>query len=136
VLEPLEVGDIPKGTRRIRVAKAGEFSGSRLSGKVLSGGTNWFLVRPDGVGELEVRLNLRTVDGALIHMRSEGLLRYPAALAKRVLTGTADPSEYYLRERTVFETAAEQYYWLNSIIAVGVGWYQAGQVGMSIYEIE
>lgn len=136
VLEPLQLGDIPKGNRRIRVGQEGEFNGDRLSGKILPGGTNWFLTRPDGVGELEVRLNLQADDGQLIYMHSEGFLHYPAELAKQVLSGQADASEYYLRERTVFETAAQQYYWLNSIIAVGVGWYQPGLVGMSIYEVK
>lgn len=136
VLEPLELGDIPKGNRKIRVGQAGEFNGEHLSGKILPGGTNWFLIRADGVGELEVRLNLQTDDGELIYMRSEGFLHYPPQLAKQVLTGKADPSQYYLRERTVFETAAKQYNWLNSIIAVGVGWYQPGLVGMSIYEVK
>jgi len=68
-------------------------------------------------------------------MRSEGFLHYPAEIAERVLRGSADPSEYYLRESTRFETAAERYTWLNSVVAVGVGWYEPGCVGMSIYEI-
>lgn len=134
--EPLAVGDIPKGNRQILVGKEGEFNGSRLSGKILPSGADWFLVRADGVGELDVRVVLETDDGALIYMRSEGFMHYPAELTEQVLMGKADPSEYYLRERTVFETAAKQFYWLNSIIAVGVGWYQPGLVGMSIYEIK
>jgi len=134
--EPLAVGDIPKGNRQILVGEDGEFNGSRLSGKILPGGADWFLVRSDGVGELDVRVTLETDDGALIYMRSEGFLHYPAEIANQVLMGLADPAQYYLRERTVFETAAKQYYWLNSIIAVGVGWYQPGLVGMSSYETE
>jgi len=133
--EPLAVGDIPKGNRQILIGKDGEFNGSRLSGKILPSGADWFLVRPDGVGELDVRVTLQTDDGSLIYMRSEGFLHYPPELINQVLMGEADPSDYYLRERTVFETAAKQYYWLNSIIAVGVGWYQPNLVGMSIYEI-
>jgi hypothetical protein len=134
--QPLAVGDTPKGNRQILPGEDGEFNGSRLSGKILPGGADWFLVRADGVGELDVRVTLETDDSQLIYMRSEGFLHYPAELTNQVLMGQADPAEYYLRERTVFETAAEKYYWLNSIIAVGVGWYQPGLVGMSIYEIE
>lgn len=133
--DPLNVGATPKGSRQILLGKTGEFRGERMRGKVLPGGADWFLIRADGVGELDVRVTLETDDGALVYMLSEGYLHYPAEIAGKVLRGTADPADYYLRERTRFETAAEGYYWLNSIVAVGVGWYEPGRVGMSIYEI-
>ena len=68
-------------------------------------------------------------------MQSGGFFRYAKEVAGKIRDGTAEPDDYYLRERTEFETAAEKYYWLNSIIAVGAGWHRPGVVGMSIYEI-
>ena len=132
---PLIVGATPKGNRQILNGKGGSFHGDRLSGEILPHGADWYLTRPDGVGELDVRVTLKTTDGALIYMRSEGLLKFSREAAKRVLSGAADPSEYYLRERTLFETGAENYGWMNSIIGIGTGWYVKDQVGMSIYEI-
>ena len=132
---PTAVGNTPKGNRQILLGKNGSFRGERLSGQILPWGADWFLVRPDGVGELDVRVTLQTADDQLIYMRSEGFLRYSRENARKVLSGSADPADYYFRERTVFETGAEKYYWLNSIVAVGTGWYRPGAVGMSIYEI-
>ncbi|MBD3649311.1 MAG: DUF3237 domain-containing protein [Pseudomonadales bacterium] len=134
--QPMEVGNIPKGNRQILIGKGGEFNGKRLRGEILPHGADWYLTRPDGVGELDVRVTLRTDDGALIYMQSDGFLRYSMDVAKRLLSGVAEPHEYYLREKTSFETAAEKYGWLNSIVAVGTGWYGNAMVGMSIYEIK
>lgn len=134
--KPLNLGNIPKGNRQILIDTGGEFAGERLNGEVLPNGADWYLTRPDGVGELDVRVTLRTDDGELIYMQSKGYLRYAREAAKRVLSGVAEPHEYYLREATTFETASERYGFLNSIVAVGVGWYGPGMVGMSIYEIK
>jgi Protein of unknown function (DUF3237) len=135
-LEPPQVvGNTPKGNRQILVGNGGEFCGARLSGEILPYGADWYLTRPDGVGELDVRVTLKTSDGVLIYMRSEGYLHFPRELARKVLSGVADPEDYYFRERTLFETEAGSYAWLNSIIGVGTGWYEKGQVGMSIYEV-
>ena len=133
--QPLNLGNIPGGNRQILIGTGGEFSGERLKGRILPHGADWYLTRPDGVGELDVRVTLETDDGELIYMQSQGFLRYAREVAKRVLTGVAEPDEYYLREATRFETASERYGFLNSIVAVGIGWYGAGMVGMSIYEI-
>lgn len=134
--QPIAVGDIPKGNRQVLMGKGGEFQGDRLHGKILPHGADWYLTRPDGVGELNVRVLLQTDDGEIIYMQSQGFLRYAREVAKRVLSGSANPEEYYLREGTAFETASEKYQWLNSIVAVGIGWYGPAMVGMSIYEIK
>lgn len=133
---PVVVGDTPKGNRQILVGEGGEFQGKRMQGVILPNGADWFLIRSDGVGELDVRVILQTIDNEKIYMNSTGFLHYPREKAKEVLSGKARPEDYYLREKTVFETSSEKYGWLNSIVAVGTGWYQPGRVGMSIYEIK
>lgn len=132
---PTIVGDTPKGNRQILIGTGGRFQGDRLSGVIRPWGADWYLTRPDGVGELDVRVTLETDDGALIYMRSEGLLKFSREMAKEVLSGKADPADYYLRERSLFETGSDAYAWLNSIIGIGTGWYAGNQVGMSIYEV-
>jgi hypothetical protein len=133
---PTAIGNTPRGNRQILLGDSGSFKGERLQGIIQPYGADWFLVRPDGVGELDVRVTLQTDDDALIYMRSEGFLKYSRENAKKVLSGEADPADYYFRERTVFETGSDKYNWLNSIVAVGTGWYRPGAVGMSIYEIK
>jgi hypothetical protein len=130
------VGETGHGNRQILRTTGGRFEGARLRGEVLPHGADWFLHRPDGVGEADVRVLLRTDDGALIYMRSTGILHYPSELARRLFSGAADPSEYYLRDVSFFETGAERYAWLNRVLAVGVGAYRPGFVEVAFHEVK
>ncbi|MBT4159775.1 MAG: DUF3237 domain-containing protein [Gammaproteobacteria bacterium] len=132
--DAIELGKTQYGRRRIRPGKGGVFKGERLNGVVLSG-TNWFVTRPDHIGEFNVRLTLQTDDDALIYMESRGIYKFPREVGPKIADGTAAHTDYYLREHTEFETAAEQYAWLNAIVAVGTGWHHSRAVGMSIYEL-
>ncbi len=58
VSPPHVIGSTPHGERRIVPVPEGEFEGERLRGVVLNGGSDWILVRPDHVWELNVRLVL------------------------------------------------------------------------------
>lgn len=53
--EPRDLGDTPRGRRRIVGITGGRFSGERLSGRVLPGGADWQLIRADGVADLDAR---------------------------------------------------------------------------------
>ena len=50
-----ELGETPQGRRRIIGITGGRFSGERVSGRVLPGGADWQLVRPEGVADLDAR---------------------------------------------------------------------------------
>jgi hypothetical protein len=63
----LVVGQTPNAFRRVGVVQGGSFEGERLSGEVVSG-NDWQSVRADSCIKLDVRLVLRTNDGALIVM--------------------------------------------------------------------
>jgi hypothetical protein len=53
-LEPPQmIGQTPQGNRQIFYVRSGTFEGPRLKGELLPGGGDWFLLRPDNVGELE-----------------------------------------------------------------------------------
>ena len=120
--EPLVLADAPLGTRRILYFRRGAFAGSRLKGEVLPGGGDWVLLRRDGVSELDIRLALRTDDGALIYVSCEGVFDVAPEVRERIARGeSVDPGEYYFRTAVRFETGAQAYRWLNRILAVGVG---------------
>ena len=79
----------------------GSFEGDRLRGKVLPGGADWTVKRPDGVVELDLRITLAADDGALIHMTFEGI---------RDDGAQGGP---YFRTLPRFETAEAKYSFLN-----------------------
>jgi Protein of unknown function (DUF3237) len=116
------IGETPNAFRRIGVITGGVFEGERLSGEVLSGGNDWQDVRKDKCVKLDVRLLLKTTDGALMVMTYQVLRHGPPAVMQALDRGeTVDPASYYFRLSGLFETAAPQYDWLNRIIAVGIG---------------
>ncbi|HEX4460712.1 MAG TPA: DUF3237 domain-containing protein [Polyangia bacterium] len=116
------IGAVPHGTRFVFPITGGTFTGDRLRGKVLPGGGDWALLRPDGVLELDLRITLETDDGALIHMTFDGIRHGPPEVIAALGRGEAvDPASYYFRTVPRFETAAPKYAFLNRIIAIGVG---------------
>ena len=119
---PQPIGAGPAGNRRVVTVGGGRFEGERLRGTVLEGGSDWLLVRPDETTVLDVRLVLKTEDGALIGLTYGGFRHGPAEVMERVNRGDAvDPASYYFRVAMGFETASAQYQWLNRIIAIGTG---------------
>jgi Protein of unknown function (DUF3237) len=129
------VGPTPDTFRRIGMIEGGSFEGERLSGKVVTG-NDWQAVRNDGCTKLDVRLVLRTTDGALIVMTYQAMRCGPPEVMKKLDRGEAiDPSSYYFRMAPVFETNAQPYDWLNRIIAVGTGHRLASGPVYSVFEI-
>ena len=117
-----ELGTVPHGIRSIVPVTGGDFDGPRLRGKVLPGGGDWLLLRPDGVLELDLRITLETDDGALISMTSFGLRHGPPEVLAALARGeSVDPSRYYFRTAPRFETSAPQYEFLNRLIAIASG---------------
>jgi hypothetical protein len=96
----------PAGTRVTVQVESGTFEGARLRGTVVGPGGDWALVRADGSLRLDVRVLLRTDDGADIYMTYSGI----------GLDGGAR-----LRTAPLFETGDERYAWLNAVQAVSTG---------------
>ena len=116
------IGAGPHGTRVTFPITGGSFEGERLRGKVLAGGDDWTVKRPDGVLELDLRVTLETDDGALIHMASFGLRHGPPDVIAAIARGEkVDPSTYYFRTTPRFETGHPKYAFLNRLLAVASG---------------
>ena len=134
---PQELGDAPRGRRRIIPITGGTFRGERLSGRVLPGGADWQVIRADGVAELDARYTLETDDKALIYVRNFGYRHGPAEVIKRLAAGEpVDPALYYMRTTPRFETGAEPYRWLNGLICVATGARRKAAVELDVYEVK
>jgi hypothetical protein len=129
------VGQTPNAFRRIGVVEGGAFRGERLSGEVVSG-NDWQDVRSDDCIKLDVRLLLRTNDGALIVMTYQCLRAGSAEVLAKLDRGEViDPASYYFRFIALFETSAPEYAWLNRIVAVGIGEREADGPLYNVFEI-
>lgn len=134
--EPQVTPDGPYGVRRFIPILGGTFEGDRINGKVLPGGADCQLIRPDGVAELEVRCTFQTDDDVIFLMKGLGMRHGPADVLQRIADGKpTDPSEYYFRETMIFEAPAGKYEWLNKLLAVGRGERLQSQVRIEAWEI-
>jgi hypothetical protein len=137
-LHPIqEIGKTPAGERRVIPVSGGRFNGERLNGVILPhAGSDLLLLRADGSFQQDVRLTLRTDDGALILMTYRGVRHSSPDVSQRIARGESiAPSNYYLRIAPFFETAAPDYSWLNTILSVGVGERQPNGARYEVYEI-
>jgi hypothetical protein len=133
---PQELGDTPRGRRRIIGITGGRFSGERLSGRVLPGGADWQVIRADGVADLDARYTLETEDGALIYVRNRGLRHGPPEVLRQLAAGEAvDPARYYMRTTPLFETGDARYAWLNRIVCVATGARRPAAVELEIFQV-
>ena len=132
----LHLGHTPYGDRRIINILGGKVHGPRLSGRILSGGADWQIVRPDGVADLRARYTIETDRGARILVASDGLRHGPAAVIERLARGEpVDPGQYYFRTAMRFETSESSLDWLNRLIALARGARQQRAVVLDVYEV-
>jgi Protein of unknown function (DUF3237) len=133
----LELGETPAGNRRIFTVSSGQFAGERLRGEVLpEASSDLLLVRADGSFQQDVRLILRTHDGALILMTYRGVRHASPEVSARIGRGEqVSASDYYLRTAPFFETSSPKYEWLNKIVSVAVGERLADGVRYEVFEI-
>jgi hypothetical protein len=124
----IAIGASPFGDQRLGYITGGRFFGPRINGIVLPGGGNWSrggrLGDAASAGTFDARAVWQTDDGALIYLSYTGRSIIPddvRATFADPAAPDADSSRYYLRIAPVFETASEQYGWLNGLLAVGVG---------------
>ena len=110
----------PAGTRIIVDASTGTFEGPLLRGQVVGPGGDWITARADGSLHLDVRVLLKTDDGADILMQYQGL-------------GSADATQ--IVTSPMFQTGAEQYAWLNNVVAVSVGGSNGTAVTYEVYSV-
>lgn len=126
--------DIPHGRtlrgERMRVEiLGGEFSGPSIRGKIIPGGFDWQLIRPDGYWEIAADYFMETHDGVAIHVRNCGLWHSP----------TGDWPADYSVTTPQFEAPDGAYDWLNRFIFTGTlgpaGTREAPAVKISVFKL-
>jgi hypothetical protein len=132
--DALEVGNVPRGRRRIVPLTGGRFAGPELNGTLLPGASaDWQTVLADGTALGDIRYTLQTDHGVLLYVRSRGVRHGSAEVLSRLSRGEeVDASEYVFRTSTRIETAASHLDWLNKGVFISVAGRQPGVV---IYEI-
>ncbi len=133
---PQEMGQVPLGRRRVIPILGGTFEGPRIAGRIVPGGADWQLIRPDGVAAVEALYTLEASDGTLIYIRNVGMRHGPPDVIARLAAGEAvDPTSYYFRAAPVFEVAAGPHDWLTRSLFVAQGQRLADAVLLRVYAV-
>lgn len=118
--KPIVVGqDDIVGRRQLIPILSGKVKGKGFSGKVLPGGVDSQIIRPDGKCELSARYAIQLEDGATIYIENNGIRTVPEQYVEDVKGGKfVDPKLYYFRTVPTFETYSEKYKWMMNSIFV------------------
>ena len=132
----ISLGAAPGGERRYVPLLAGIAEGPELNGTVVEGGVDWQTLRADGVLEINAHYVIRSDDGALIEVTSNGLRHGPAEVMAQLARGEAVPREaYFFRTVMRFQTGVPAWFHLNRAMAIAVGERAAGEVRLDVYRL-
>lgn len=118
--KPIVVGqDDIVGRRQLIPILSGIVNGNDFKGKVLPGGIDSQIIRPDGKCELSARYAIQLDDGATIYIENNGIRTVPDEYVEDVKAGKfVDPSVYYFRTVPAFETYDKKYKWMMNCIFI------------------
>jgi hypothetical protein len=127
--DPIVIKNGPVGSRYIYPATGGTFQGGKnhpdFHGTVHGPGGDWACIHPDGSISLDVRLILKTHDGAILFVKTIG----------RSVRDKNDPKKSSLRAANTFETSDDKWKWLNTKIIVGIGEKVGNNITYDCYDL-
>jgi len=123
VADPLIIGELPEGTRRIVDITGGSVTGPGIAGKLRPGGADWQLIRrEDGFTVVDARYTIETDSGSLIYVQNKGIRHAPPEVMRALNAGeTVDQAAIYFRCVPTFETGDPALAWLMRSIFVCTG---------------
>jgi hypothetical protein len=124
------------GERRYVPLGGGTVNGPELNGSIVEGGVDWQTQRADGVLDIAAHYVIRTTDGALVEVQSDGMRHGPPEVMARLGRGEAVPRDaYFFRTLMRFTTGAPAWAHLNRVMAVACGSREARRVVLDVYRI-
>ncbi|MFO7285382.1 MAG: DUF3237 domain-containing protein [Gammaproteobacteria bacterium] len=122
VAQPVDLGEVTHGRRRIVEILGGTFEGPEIKGRVVPGGADWQMIQPDGFSELDTRYSLETDQGEIIYVQNFGIRHAPPEVMRKLNAGeSVDPSLVYFRTMPRFETSSPRLQWLVRSVFIGTG---------------
>ncbi len=129
-------GPAKHGERRYVLLGGGTVCGPELNGTLVEGGVDWQVQRADGATEISAHYVVRTDDGALIEVQSDGLRHGPIEVMAGLARGEAVPPDaYFFRTLVRFTTGHPAWLHLNKVMALAVGQRHPQQVVLDFWRI-
>jgi hypothetical protein len=132
----VSLGQGKHGERRYVPLGGGSVQGPELNGSLVEGGVDWQVLRADGVLDIAAHYVIRTDDGALIEVQSDGMRHGAPEVMAQLARGEALPRDaYFFRTVMRFQTGAPAWLHLNKVLALAVGQREATCVLLDVYRI-
>ncbi len=136
IAEVISAGETGYGVRRIIPIIGGDVRGEKVNGKVLSGGADFQIIRPNELIDLEARYAFETDDGAVVYVENKGIRFGPVELLQKLKRGEpVDPGLIYFRTVPRFETGAEKYRWLMESLFVASAARHPDRVVVDVHQV-
>lgn len=130
------LGPGPYGERRYVPLGGGTVQGPELQGTLVEGGVDWQVARADGALDIGAHYVIRTPDGALVEVQSNGLRHGPPEVMARLARGEAVAAhEYFFRTLVRFTTGHPDWQHLNKVMAIAVGQREARLVILDFFRL-
>jgi hypothetical protein len=132
----VSLGTAKYGERRYVPLLGGTVAGPELGGTIVDGGVDWQFARADGVLDIAAHYVIRTDDGALVEVQSDGMRHGPPEVMARLARGEPVPREaYFFRTVVRFTTGATAWLHLNKVLAIACGQREARLVLLDLYRL-
>lgn len=107
----------------------GAVAGPRLNGRVVPGGSDWLLARPDGASVIDAHYTIVADDGTPIYVHNRGLRVSSAEVLARLQQGApVGDDEMYFRSTPTFDAPDGPHGWLADHVFVA----RLGRVGGTV----
>ena len=134
--EPIVAGQTGLGKRQLIPIRGGTVSGA-VKGRVLPGGADAQIIRPNGRGDLSARCALETEEHGGIYVENDGIRQDSEAFRQQAAEGRIiDPEHVYFRTVPVFETSSEAYQHLQNRLFIGAAVRLPNDIRLDIYEVQ
>ena len=127
-------GPAKHGERRYVPLGGGSVEGPELNGSLVEGGVDWQVQRADGVTDISAHYVIRTTDGALVEVQSDGMRHGPPEVMARLARGEpVAPDAYFFRTLMRFTTGHPAWLHLNKVMALAVGQREQQRVLLDVW---
>lgn len=134
--EPVDLGEGADGWRRIVPIESGTAEGE-IAGRVLPGGADFQVRRPDGVTELEARYPIAAADGTVLEVTNIALRAGSADDIQRLMEGEqVEPDRIYFRGTPRLRAPQGAWDWVNRTVFVATGVRRPNDVEIRVFAVE
>ncbi|MGH9203054.1 MAG: DUF3237 domain-containing protein [Vicinamibacterales bacterium] len=111
--------------------------GPKVNGAIIHPTADWLRVMPSGSLRIDVRMTIKTDDGALVYVAYNGVVSVTRENFERMAKGAVlNSADMYFITAPTFQASHEKYAWLNHIQAVGkVAAVKGGEGGFVTYDL-